>query len=55
MALRSELYFFDISKAFDKVWHKGVLFKLQQAGIRGNLLSFLSNYLSDRKQKVIIP
>ena len=54
MALSSE-YFFYISKAFDKVWHKVVLYKLQQAGIRGNILSFLSNYLSDRKQKVILP
>jgi len=53
--LEVRVVFFDISKAFDKVWHKGVLFKLQQAGIRGNLLSFLSNYLSDRQQKVILP
>jgi len=53
--LEVRVVFFDISKAFDKVWHRGVLYKLQQAGIRGNLLSFLSNYLTDRKQKVIIP
>ena len=24
--------FFDISKAFDKVWHKGIIFKLKQNG-----------------------
>ena len=30
--------FLDISKAFDKVWHQGVLFKLKQNGISGNLL-----------------
>jgi len=53
--LEVRVVFFDISKAFDKVWHKGVLCKLQQAGIRGNLLSFLSNYLADRKQTVILP
>ena len=47
--------FFDISKAFDKVWHKGLLFKLQRAGINGKLLSWFSNYLSNRYQRVVIP
>ena len=28
--------FLDISKAFDKVWHKGIIFKLKQNGISGN-------------------
>ena len=41
--------FFDISKAFDKVWHKGLLFKLSQNGISGNLLDLLSSFLRDRK------
>ena len=44
----------DISKAFDKVWHKGLLFKLRQNGIKGNLLAWISNYLSSRKQRVQI-
>ena len=30
--------FCDISKAFDRVWHKGLLLKLEAAGISGNLL-----------------
>ena len=30
--------FFDISKAFDRVWHRGLLSKLQSIGIKGNLL-----------------
>ena len=47
--------FFDISKAFDKVWYKGLLFKLRRAGIRGKLLSWFSDYLSNRYQRVIIP
>ena len=45
--------FLDISKAFDKVWHKGLIFKLSQNGISGNLLGILSDFLSDRKQKVV--
>jgi len=53
--LEVRVVFFDISKAFDKVWHEGLLFKLQAAGIRGDLLAFLSNYLTNRKQKVILP
>ena len=31
--------FLDISKAFDKVWQKGIIFKLKQNGISGKLLS----------------
>ena len=29
--------FLDISKAFDKIWHIGLIFKLEQNGISGNL------------------
>ena len=46
--------FLDISKAFDKVWHNGLLFKLSQNGISGNLLDLLSSFLSDRKQRVLL-
>ena len=48
------MVFCDISKAFDKVWHKGLLFKLRQNGIKGNLLLWISNYLTSRKQRVQI-
>ena len=33
--------FLDISKAFNKVWHERLLFKLERNGISGNLLSLL--------------
>jgi hypothetical protein len=46
--------FFDISKAFDRVWHAGLIYKLQKIGIRGPLLKCFKSYLSDRKQKVAI-
>ena len=37
---------FDISKAFNKVCNQGVLFKLKQNGISGNLLKILENVLA---------
>jgi hypothetical protein len=37
--------FCDISKAFDRVWHKGLIHKLKQSGISGNLLKWFQNYL----------
>ena len=47
--------FCDVSKAFDRVWHEGLLLKLEAAGIRGSLLSWFRSYLSDRKQRVVLP
>ena len=44
--------FLDISKPFDKVWHKGIIFKLKQSAISGKLLSVLSDILKDRKERV---
>ena len=46
--------FLDISKAFDKVWHEGLLFKLEHIGISGNLLSFLKSFLNNRFQRVVL-
>ena len=46
--------FLDISKAFDKVWHEGLIFKLKQNGISGELLHILSDFLSNRKQRVVL-
>ena len=46
--------FLDMSKAFDKVWHKGLIFKLKQNSISGNLLSTLTDFLTFRKQRVVL-
>jgi hypothetical protein len=46
--------FLDISKAFDRVWHKGLLYKLKSCGITGKLLEWLKDYLTDRQQRVIV-
>ena len=47
-------FFLDISKAFDKVWHDGFIFKLKAYGIEGELLSLLENYLQNREQRVAL-
>ena len=46
--------FLDISKAFDKVWHDGIIYKLTQNGISGNLLNLLEDFLKERKQRVVL-
>ena len=46
--------FLDISKAFDRIWHQGLLYKLNQNGILGNLLETLTDFLKDPKQRVIL-
>ena len=46
--------FLDISAAFDKVWHKGLLAKLQQIGVTGQPLDLFESYLSNRRQRVVI-
>ena len=47
--------FCDISKAFDRVWHAGLIHKLEAAGATGEVLIWFKNYLSDRRQRVVLP
>ena len=46
--------FLDISKAFDKGWHEGFIFKLRQNGVDGCILKLFESYLSNRKQRIVI-
>ena len=46
--------FCDISKAFDRVWHKGLLHKLACMRISGSLLQWFQSYLSNRRQRVVL-
>jgi hypothetical protein len=50
------MVFIDIrpSRAFDRVWRKGLLHKLKLIGVGGPLLSWFESYLSNRKQRVVI-
>ena len=46
--------FLDIYNAFDKVWHEGTIFKLQQKGVLDDLVNILSDFLRNRKQSVTL-
>ena len=41
-------FFCYVSKSFDRVWHKGLIFKLKQHGIDGSLLNWISTSTAKR-------
>ena len=43
-----------ISKAFDEVWHEGLIFKLKQHGFSGHKLNILTDFLSNCLQRTTI-
>ena len=49
-----DVAYFDYAKAFDKVSHRLLILKLSRYGIDGKLLTWLSNYLHQRKQRVLV-
>ena len=46
--------FLDISKAFDRVWHLGLIYKLGRCGVSGKLLTLIESFLNDRKQRTVL-
>ena len=44
----------DISKAFDRVWHAGLLHKLKSYGISGQTFGLISSFLSNRQLRVVL-
>ena len=44
--------FLDFMKAFDKVWHHGLIHKLQACGLSQTSIEWLRSYLSDRSIRV---
>jgi len=49
-----QFVFCDYSKAFDRVWHRGLIEKLIAHGIEGSLLKWFKSYISGRKQCVVL-
>jgi hypothetical protein len=52
--ITTQAVYLDITKAFDRVWHRGLLHKLESVGIIGSMLDWFKNYLNNRKQAVVI-
>ena len=49
------LTFCDVSKAFDRVWIRGLIYKLEKYGVSGDILEWwLKSYISERKRKVVL-
>ncbi len=46
--------FCDFSKAFDKVWHRGLICIMKVYGVDGNVLNWFQDYLHDRQQIVVL-
>ena len=44
--------FFDISKAFDKVWHTGLIYKLKKLKVEAYIIRYILDFLSNRSFKV---
>ena len=54
LVLKAREMFFDMSKAFDKVWQELVIFKRKSVGVSDSLLSLIECFLSNRSQKVLL-
>ena len=44
----------DISKAFDRVWHAGLLHKLKSYGVSDQIFGLISSFLSNRRLRVVL-
>ena len=49
-----DIVYIEFAKAFDKVPHVRLLRKCEGLGIRGNILSWIQEWLTDRRQRVVL-
>ena len=49
-----DVIYLDFQKTFDKVPHKRLAMKLAAHGINGELLRWIVNWLSNRRQRVVL-
>ena len=48
-------FFFYISKAFDKVWYEGLIFKLKSLGVSDALLKFIKSFFLTNRFQGVVP
>ena len=46
--------YLDISKAFDRVWHDGLIYELKRCGVSRQLLLLVQSFLKDRKKRTVL-
>ena len=46
--------FLNMSKAFNRAWHEGLLFKLKRLGLFGKYYRLINSFLSNRHQRVVL-
>ena len=47
-ALETRSEILDMSKAFDKVWHEGLIYKMKAISVFNNLLTLFQSFLDNR-------
>ena len=49
-----DIIYLDFQKAFDKVLHQRLLLKLKVHGIRDGIIDWIEQWLTDRRQRVVV-
>ena len=52
--IQTDAVILDFSKAFDKVSHTRLAYRLNKYGIRGQTLSWIQDFLNNRTQQVVV-
>ena len=53
-SLQERGVFLDLPKAFDRVWHEGLMYKLKCLGVCGKYYGLIQSFLNDRFQRVVL-
>jgi len=53
--IETDIIYLDFAKAFDSVPHQRLIQKIRSTGVRGNLLRWIQAWLTDRRQRVVLP
>ena len=49
-----DIVYLDFKKAFDKVPHRRLLAKVRACGVAGQVVNWIANWFSGRKQRVAV-